>query len=109
MATIPVDEWPDLQLLQNVVNNPRGAINPNPMNWRSKLPDVDPNPATVDDGVESPTSEERAMARPNLDTGQKRNLCCHDGNLKVKPEISKSDLVLPNLQGRVEEYVMCLG
>lgn len=52
--------------------------------------------------------EERVLARPDLDTGQKRNPWLHDGNLKIKPTILKADLVLPNVQGTVDGDTLCL-
>lgn len=78
------------------------------MNWRDKLPTEDPNPAPAYGGVYSLMSEERAQARPNLDTGQRRNPWLHDGNLKTKPTILKADLALPNVQGKVEGDLLCL-
>lgn len=94
LATVQIDEWPDLRQLQSIADKLTTVANL--MNWKGKLPDCDPNPAPVDGEFESPTSEERAWARPIMDTGQKRNPWLHNGNLKVKPQILKIDLILPN-------------
>lgn len=100
------EDFPDLSALKPP--NPNGFTIPTNMNWREKFPQEDPNPAPAEGGVLSPTMEEREEARPNLDTGQRRNPWLHDGNLKVKPQILKSDLLLPNVQGHVEGDTLCL-
>lgn len=100
------EEFPELTTLQiprHPPINPAGASN-----WKDLLPSQDPNPAPADEGVSSPTMEERERARPGLDTGQRRNPWRHDGNLKTKPPILKADLVLPNVQGTVEGDILCL-
>lgn len=83
-------------------------VAPGHMNWREKLPSTDPNPAPTAMGVESPTSREREVVRPVLDTMQKRNPWLHNGNLKIKPQILKYNHLLPNDQGRVEGDMLCL-
>lgn len=97
------DPSPDVTRLQSA--NPPLLNHGGVLNWKDKLPPVDPNPAPAS----SPTTEERAIARPATDTGQKRNPWLHDGNLKIKPIILKSDLVLPNVQVNVDGDVLCLA
>lgn len=105
MKTQPED-FPDLRNLQT--HTPIITNDVNDMDWRAKLPTTDPNPAPAEMGVQSSTETGRERARPMMDTGQKRNPWIHDGNLKTKSPILKSDLALPNVQGRVEGDILCL-
>lgn len=100
------NQFPELRILQTP--NPTITNAPKPMNWREKLPITDPNLVPAEAGVVSPMSVEREEARPTTDTGQKRNPWLYDGNMKIKPQILKSNLLLPNVQGRVEGDMLCL-